>query len=113
LFSNKIISNIEWDFIRLSEAYPYMNKDNVCKGCRIKLMMGPKNAGAFINLIDQEESNIYFYKSNIVLCGNMIMILKKEDPEMFVTVTATVLRKNIIQQNLFNRSQAYEVVGIG
>ena len=60
-------------------------------------MMGPRNEGAFINLVDQEESNIYFYKSNIVLCGNMIMILKKEDPEMFVTVTATVLRKNIIQ----------------
>lgn len=72
--------------------------------------MGPTDEGVFVNLIDQDETNIYSYRSKIVLCGNMKMILDKKDPEMFLTVTATVLRKNLIQKQIFNRSQAYEVV---
>ena len=72
--------------------------------------MGPTDEGVFFNLIDQDETNIYSYRSKIVLCGNMKMILDKKDPEMFLTVTATVLRKNLIQKQIFNRSQAYEVV---
>lgn len=92
LFSNQIISRIEWDHIRKSEVYPYLDKDNSCQGSKIKLVMGPHDEGAYINLIDGLDSNIYFYKSDIVLCGNMKMILKEDDPSMYITVTATILR---------------------
>lgn len=92
--------------------YPYLDKDNSCQGSRIKLVMGPNDEGAYINLIDGTDSNIYFYKSDIVLCGNMKMILKEDDQSMYVTVTATILRQDIIANGRFNRSQSYEILSI-
>jgi hypothetical protein len=43
-------------------------------------------------MIDGEDTNIYIYKSEIVLCGSTKMILREDDPSMFVTVTSTILR---------------------
>lgn len=74
--------------------------------------MGLNDEGAYINLIDGEDSNIYFYKSDIVLSGNMKMILKDDDQSMYITVTATILRQDIIAKEIFNRSQSYEVLNI-
>ena len=112
LFSNKIISLIEWDQIRRSEVYPYLDNLNSCKGSKIKLIMGPNDEGAYINLVDGEDTNMYFYKSDVVLCGNMKMILKEDDHDMYITATATILRQEIIAKEIFNRSQAYEVLSI-
>lgn len=92
LFSNRIISRIEWDIIRRSEVFPYLDKMNSCKGCKLKLVLGPNDEGAWINMVDGEDTNIYFYKSDIVLCGNTKMILREDDRSMYVTVTATILR---------------------
>ena len=104
LFSNKIISLIEWDQIRRSEVYPYLDNLNSCKGSKIKLIMGPNDEGAYINLVDGEDTNMYFYKSDVVLCGNMKMILKEDDHDMYITATATILRQEIIAKEIFNRS---------
>lgn len=92
LFSNRIISKIEWDVIRQSEVFPYLDKDSSCKGSKLKLVLGPNDDGAWVNMIDGEDTNIYFYKSEIVLSGNTKMILKENDPLMYVTITSSMLR---------------------
>lgn len=98
LFSNKIISKIEWDVIRRSEVFPYLDKVNSCKGCKLRLQLGPNDDGAWINMVDGEETNIYFYKSDIVLCGNTKMILREDDESMYVTITASILRQEIMKK---------------
>jgi len=65
--------------------------------------------GVFINLIDQEESNIYYYKSHIVMCGNMRMQLT-DDPDKFITITASCLRRKIIHRQILDRSQGSDIL---
>lgn len=90
--------------------FPYLDSQNSCKGCKIRLLLGSDNDGSWINLIDGEDTNLYFYKSDIVLCGNTKMILREEDPSMYVTITSCILRQEVFKKSIFNRSQAYEVL---
>lgn len=55
-------------------------------------------------------NNIYSYKSNIVLVGQRRFKLSQDDPELYIMIISSILRKKIIELSLFGKSEAYSVL---
>jgi len=68
LFSKDCMRCYDWEYIRQSKALPYKDENNVIKGCMLQLKTS-FDKSSLIYLVDQEKSNIYFYRSDVVFTG--------------------------------------------
>jgi len=65
-------------------------------------------------MIDQKNSNLYTYKTSVLLTGkkqfNFHPESEKDKADLNAVVVSSILRKEIIEQCLFERSEAYTVL---
>jgi hypothetical protein len=63
-----------------------------------------------IALQDQDVNNLYTHKSTIILTGQKKFIFDPIQPESYVLVISTMLRRKLILQNILNRYEAFVVL---
>lgn len=100
LFSKNIIENCDWDYVRQSIVVPYNDGEsyNSVKGCKLLFITGPSE-GSWINLCDQNISNIYFYESQVVFTGLKKYVLNR--PDHYIVAVSTLLRADLIEKYIF------------
>lgn len=74
LFSKDCMQAYSWEKIRESKAQPYKDENDVIKGCTIYLKTHQDNKTnqdmyRLINLKDQDVTNIYSTKTDVILTG--------------------------------------------
>ena len=99
-----------------SQAIPfYKCKKNlhteecIVKGCQLLICNGP-NSQYHLKLQDQEENNLYAYKSDVTLSGKQIIVLDKENPNRYVLVISSMLNKNIINNKNFTNGECLRIL---
>ena len=106
-----MIQNTDWQDLQKSQPIPYYDpKDGCIKGCKLMLQMNTKER-IELNLLEQDLNNTYTYKSQIMLLGQKRFNIKgKQFPQEYVMVVSAILRKNIIEKKIFERSEAYSIL---
>lgn len=79
------------------------------KGCQLKLI---RNQGleSRVELTEQDLNNIYAFKSQVVLIGHKKFQVNDLDPSQYILVVSARLRKNIVEMDLFDRSEASQIL---
>lgn len=134
LFSKECMQAYSWEKIRDSKAVPF-DDNGITKGCTIQLKTHQDNntnqdVYRLINLQDQDISNIYFMKTDVIFTGQKKFTFqqpsntKNKDPkeiqaaainpsfDLYMIVISTKFNRKYIELDIFDRSEAYQCLNI-
>jgi len=94
----------DWTLLKNFKTIPFKDTCESIKGCQLIIQTNKVNY-TYINLLDQDQNNLYNYKSQIVLVGNKMFQIS-EDQDIYAMIISAVLRKNVITSKVFNN---YEI----
>ena len=69
-----------------------------------------KDKKVTINMFEQDIDNIHKYQSDVVITGKKKFQIDKNDPEQFVIIVSSVLRKKFIDIDILDPSDVYKIL---
>jgi hypothetical protein len=98
----------DWSLLKNFKAIPFKDACESIKGCQLIIQTSKVNY-TYISLLDQDQNNLYNYKSQIVLVGQKMFQIS-DDKDIYATVISTVLRSHIITRNIFDHYEIEKIL---
>lgn len=68
------------------------------------------NSFKIINLLEQNLNNLYTLKSEFCFFGKKYFALNEDDPLNHILVVSSVLRPNVLKNNVFEKSEIFKIL---